>query len=225
VGLLLTLLFGALALLRAGPSDRVRRLTVIVAGGGALLALLWAQGWAIYSLLDAPDVFLGGLTPERLLAVPAQGGEHPLTSTLQALSLAGAFGSFLASSIALRERLGALDRAGSGEIGHDLTLWAGVFALAALVSLRPMDSWFLALFALGTAASILGPVTLWPHHTAGVAIVAEVMGLVLFALLSAIAQFRGEGDGLVGAVLAYPALAAVPAGVLILWLGGPAGRR
>jgi hypothetical protein len=86
VGLLLTLLPAALALLRAGMPVHVSRAAVGVVAGGLLIALLWAQGWAVYSALDAPDVFLGGVTPSRLLAVVGL-GERPAESPLQ-LSLA-----------------------------------------------------------------------------------------------------------------------------------------
>ncbi|HEV8441249.1 MAG TPA: hypothetical protein VGT40_24435 [Methylomirabilota bacterium] len=220
-GVLMTMLFGALALLRAGVADRIGRLEVAVAGGGLLVALLWAQGWALYSLLGAPDLFLGGVTPERLLAMPSLGGDHPARSALQASLLAGALASFLASSIALRERLGALDRTGSGEIGYDLGLWAGVFAIAALASLRPMDPWFLALFALGAAAAGLGPAALWGNEgvPSSVVTLAELVGLVVFGSLTAVAQLRGEVTAPLGGLLTYPALAAVPSGVLVLWIG------
>lgn len=227
VGLLTTLVFGALALLRAGAVGRTSRLTVAVVGGGVLAALFWAQAWAVYSILDASDLFLGGVTPERLLAMPAFGGDHPAQAALQVSLLAGGLLSFLASSIALRERLGALDRTGSGEIGYDLSLWAGVFAIAALASFWPLDSWFLALLALGAAGSSLGPSTLWPRPAAraGIATLAGLVGLVLFASLSVVAGLRGETDGLVGAALAYPAMVAVPSGTLVLWIGRQFVRR
>ncbi len=159
-----------------------------------------------------------------LLVVALEVGE-PVGFMLRGAVLAGAFASFLASTIALRERLGALDRTGGGDIGYDLTLWAGVFAIAALASLRPMDPWFLALVGLGAAASTLGPVTLWSRRAPGVALTAELVGLVLFATLAIVAQWRGDGAGLIGASLAHPALVAVPAGALVLWIGGLGARR
>ena len=218
VGLLLTLLPGALALLRAGMPERASRSGVAMAASGLLIALLWTQGWAVYSALDASDVFLGGVTPERLLAVTGPDERGPADSPLQLALLAGALASFLASSIALRERLGALDRSGSGEIGHDVGLWAGVFAIAALASLWPVDVWVLVLVALGAAGSSLGPATL-RSAPAGVATAAGLIGLAVFASLGLLAPWRAGADGLLGAVLTYPAMAAVPAGALALWVG------
>jgi hypothetical protein len=42
---------------------------------------------------------------------------------------------------------------------------------------------------------------------------------VLFAALSILAPWRVGAEGLLGAVLAYPAMAAAPAGALVLWIG------
>ncbi len=223
-GLLITVLFGAMALLRAGTAERTSRSTVAVVSGGLLVAFLWAQCWAIYSILAGSEVFLGGVTPERLLTMPPLGGDDPARPALQVSLLAGGFVSFVASSIALRERLGALDRTGSGEIGYDLGLWAGVFAIAALASLWTVDSWFLTLLALGAAASSLGPATMRSAPPA-VATIAGVIGFLVFASLSVVAGLRDASDGVVGAVLAYPAMAAVPVGAFVLWIGSSAGRR
>src|SRR5262245_30302280 len=75
VGLVVTMLFGALALCRIGaPVARPRAMVAVVAGGG-LLVFLWGQGWAIYSLLASPDLFLGCVTAERLMALSAMVAE------------------------------------------------------------------------------------------------------------------------------------------------------
>ena len=97
-----------------------------LAAGGLLLAFVWAQAWAVYALIQAPDLFLGGITLERLLELPPHAlFAEPWRRTLQTLLLAAGLAAFLASSLALRERLGALDATGGGEIGHDPGLWAG----------------------------------------------------------------------------------------------------
>ena len=217
-GLLVTVLFGALALCRAGAPVRPSRSTVALVAGGGLVAFLWAQGWAVYSLLASPDLFLGGITPERLLALPALGDGHPARPTLQALLLAGGLAGFLASSIALRERLGALDRTGGGEIGRDVSLWTGVFAIAGLASLWQLDCWSLALLALGTAASSVGATALGSSAATppGVATFAGLVGLAVFVALAVAGQVRGEAEGLLGAVQAYPAVAAVPSAAVVL---------
>lgn len=218
-GVLVTLLFGALALCRAGDPASASRSTVALAAGGGLVAFLWSEGWAVYSVLASPDLFLGGVTAERLLVVPALADRHPAPA-LQALLLAAGLAGFLASSIALRERLGALDRTGGGEIGRDLTLWAGVFAIAGLASLWHLDCWSLTLLALGMAASSVGPAALGSGSATppGVATLAGLIGLGVFVALAVAGQLRGEAGGLLGAVEAYPALAAAPAGTLALWI-------
>jgi hypothetical protein len=225
-GLLVTVLFGAAGLLRAGRRDGCDRRAVTVVGGGALLALVWAQAAAIYTLLDAPDLFVVGVTPARLLArlLPAADSSHHAASALRVVALAGTAAAFLASSVALRDRLSAWRATVEGRSGRDTELWAGLFAAAALASLRPVGPWSLALCALGAAASILGPVTIWSNHTA-TATAAQFVGLTVFASLTALAVLRPGAAGLAGAMLAYPAIAAVPASALALWIGGRPYRQ
>ncbi|HEY7437581.1 MAG TPA: hypothetical protein VIE41_20735 [Methylomirabilota bacterium] len=219
VGLAVTLLAGAAALLRAGVPLRLSRDGVGFAAGALLLVFVWAQGWAIYAMLQAPDLFLGGLTLERMLELPAHAlFAEPWRRTLQALLLAAGLAAFLASSLALRERLGALDPTGGGEIGHDPGLWAGLFGGAALASLWPADPWALSLLALGGAGCALGPAALWPPRHGRTATTAGVVGLVVFAGLAA-AQLRGSNGALLTAATAYPALVAAPVGAFVLWLG------
>lgn len=226
VGLLVTLLAGAAALLRAGLPARTSRLTVGLVAGGLLAALAWAQGWAIYSMIRAPDLFLGGVTPERLMELPGSAlFAEPRRRALQVLLLLAGLASFLASSVALRERLGALDPTGGGEIGHDPGLWAGLFGAAAVASLWPIDPWALTLLALGGAGSALAPATLWPPPPDRVpaATAAGMVGLIVFATLAAV-QLRGAAGGLLGVVVAYPALAAAPAGACVLWVARRGAR-
>lgn len=219
MGLAVTLLVGAAALLRAGLSVRLSRDGAGFVAGGLLLAFVWAQAWAVYGLLQAPDLLLGGITPERLLELPAPAlFAEPWRRALQGLLLAAGLGAFLASSLALRERLGALDATGEGEIGHDPGLWAGLFGGAALASLWPVDPWALSLLALGGAGSALGPAALWPPRRGRTATTAGVVGLLVFAGF-AVPQLRGASGGFLGAAVAYPALVAAPAGAVVLWLG------
>ena len=219
LGLLVTLLVGSAALLRAGLVVRLSRDGVGFVAVGLLVALVWAQAWAVYAMLNAPDVLLGGISLERLLELPAPTlFAEPWRRTLQGLLLVAALAAFLASSVALRERLGALDPTGGGEIGRDPGLWAGLFGGAALASLWPVDPWALTLLALGGAGCALGPATLAPPRRAALATTAGVLGLIVFAAAAA-AQIGGASGGLLGAVAAYPALAGAPAGGLLLWLG------
>jgi hypothetical protein len=219
LGLLVTLLVGAAALLRAGLTVRLSRDGVGFVAGGLVLAFVWAQTWAIYGMIQAPDLFLGGITLERLLDLPAHAlFAEPWRRGLQVLLLGAGLAAFLASSLALRERLGALDSTGGGEIGHDPGLWAGLFGGAALASLWPVDPWALSLLALGGAGCALGPAALWPPARGRTATTAGVVGLLVFASLSA-AQLGGSSHGFLGTAVVYPALLAAPAGALVLWLG------
>jgi hypothetical protein len=226
-GLLVTLLFGAMALCRAGIAPPASRAGVAVIAVGGLVALLWAQIWAVYALLLSPDVLLGTMAPERLLALPALWLDDPAGPVFQSVLAVAAFASFLASTIALRGRLGALDSTGGGEIGRDPGLWIGVFVTAGLAAVWRIDAWALVLLALGGAGSSLGIVALRSGAAAspGVATFAGSVGLVVFSGLAVIGHIRPELGRLAGAVLAYPALAAVPAAMLALRVGRAASSR
>ena len=221
LGLAVTVLGGGIALLGPPLVGRPSRRALAVVGV-ALVGVLWlAQGWAVYTALRAPEVFLGGLSPEWLLDVPAL----VLTSRTSAwraqtmLVIAVAAG-FLASTVALRARLSAADTTGGGEIGSDLGLWSMVFGVAALASLWAVDPWRLALAALGAAAAVLVPAALLPGAASRpvVATAAGLAGLTVFALLLLAGRLGGGGSWL-DPVYEQPALAAVPAGIVVLWLG------
>src|SRR5262249_3094608 len=172
---------------------------------------------AVYSLLASPDLFLGSVTPERLLTLPAL-ADDPARQIFQTSLLAGGLAAFLASSVALRHCLATLDRTGGGEIGRDLGLWSGVIAIAGLGSLWHFDCWALVLLALGLAASSVSPVFFGSRMTSSAAVtVAGVVGLVVFLALTAMGQLQGSADGILGAILTYPAVIAVPAAALVLW--------
>jgi len=225
-GLLLTLVLGAAALLGFGTTTRMSRRGVALCGTGLVAVFAWGLAWAIYCALGAPDIFLGGVSIERLMRPPSlprgAGSGGRILAAL--LPLAGLV-SFLASSVALRERLGALDVTGGGEIGHDLGLWSAILGAAALASLWPADPWLITLWALGLAASSLAPAVLWPAaaNRPSVATVAGLVGLIVFAALAAVGRWAGAPEGWPSLVLAFPAVAAAPAGALVLRLAGRAG--
>jgi hypothetical protein len=219
---------GALVLLRGGTPGLVSRTTLALLGAGLVAALFWAELRAVYTALGAPDVLLGGPGAERLLEAPRLGLADPRGSAwLQALMLAGALSSFLASTVALRERLGALDPSGGGEIGHDWGLWGGIFAGAAVASLWRVDPWMLTLLALGGAASALAPATLWPPPPERrlAATAAGLLGIGVFLALAIWGGLRAPLEGPAAAVAAHPALVALPAGAAVLWIAGRSARR
>jgi hypothetical protein len=220
-GLLLTLTGGALALLGFGAPEQVRRGQMAVVGAGLVAVLAWGIGWAVYSALGAPDVFLGGVALERLVRPPslmlAAGARRAVLLGVPGAGLA----SFFAWGVSLRERIGGLDVTGGGEIGHDWGLWSGIIGAAALASLWPVDPWMLVLIALGLAASTLAPAVVWPvpAERARWGTGAGLVGLAVYAALALAGQWAGGGSpGWEGLPMAYPAVVAAPAAALVLRL-------
>jgi hypothetical protein len=224
LGLAVTMLGGGIALLGPPLVGRPSR-RVLATAGAALVGLIWlAQGWAVYTALRAPEVFLGGISPEGLLDVPGLVlASRSSAWRLQTMLVVAVAAGFLASTVALRARLSAADTTGGGEIGSDLGLWSMVFGVAALASLWAVDPWRLALAAFGAAAAVLVPAALLPTAASRpmAATAAGVVGLAVFALLLLARHLGGVGSWLLP-LCDQPALVAVPAGALALWL---AARR
>ena len=225
LGLAVTVLGGGIALLGPPLVGRPSRRALAVVGV-ALVGVLWlAQGWAVYTALRAPEVFLGGISPERLLEVPALVlASRTSAWRAQTMLVIAVAAGFLASTVALRARLSAADTTGGGEIGSDLGLWSMVFGVAALASLWAVDPWRLALAALGAAAAVLVPAALLPGAASRpvAATAAGLAGLTVFALLLLAGRLAGEGSWL-DPMYEQPALAAVPAGIVVLWLAARRG--
>lgn len=224
-GLLLTLAGGALALIGFGAAGGVSRGEIAGVGAGLLAVFVWGLGWAVYCALGAPDVFLGGVAVERLVRPPVlsswAAGAGAAGRLVPALLPVAGLASFFASSVALRERIGGLDVTGGGEIGHDLGLWSAIIAAAAVASLWPTEPWALVLTALGLAASTLAPAVLLPAPAARArwGTCAGFVGLALFGALALLGQWTGGGlPGWAGLPLAYPAVVAAPAAVVVLRL-------
>jgi hypothetical protein len=197
-GLLFTLTGGALALLGFGVAGRVPRRAMAVAGAALVAVFAWGVVWAVYCALGAPDLFLGGVAVERLARPPslaARAGGFVL-----ALLPAAALASFLASSVALRERIGGLDLTGGGEIGHDFGLWSAIIGGTALASLWPAEPWLLVVVALGLATSTLAPAVLWPpppdRGPWGTG--AGLVGLVVFGALALAGQWTRGSESWAG---------------------------
>ena len=224
LGVAVTLVAGAIGLLGSAMA-RVSRRDVVAIGVGLIAALGWAQGWAIYQIVAGPDLFLGGVTIERLVDVRAFEAGRLTGMAMQALVLIGGIASFLASSIALRRRV-ALPPAAAGT--RDDTVWAGIVAAAGLAAVWPVDPWPLVVLAAGIAAAGLTPATLWPPPNPRAAVGAGAVALVVFAVVAAFSGLRVLGVGpsstgastwwrvLGSAIVTYPALAALPAGALVL---------
>ena len=224
-GLLLTLSGGAVALLGFGVAGGVPRRMMAVTGAALVAVFAWGVIWAVYCALGAPDLFLGGVAIERLAQPPSLGWAAGTWAAgvggfvLVLLPVAG-LASFLASSVALRERIGALDVTGGGEIGHDFGLWSAIIGGAALASLWPVEPWLLVIVALGLATSTLAPAVLWPPppDRALWGTAAGLVGLVIFGTLALAGQWTRASESWARLPLAYPAVAAAPAAAIVLGL-------
>jgi hypothetical protein len=224
VALGLTMLGGALALLRDGPRAPPRRGARALVAAALFVTFAWAQCWALYGALTASEVFLGGVTADRLVELPARALEgRPAAGAVQALVLVGALAAFVASSAALRARVGSLDPSGAGEAGRDPGLWGAIIALAAAASLWPLDPWALTLWGLGLAGSAVLPAIVGGGRPPGAARLACVVGMATFAGLLLVGWLRGDGgpaDSPLAAALAYPAVIAMPVALLARWILG-----
>jgi hypothetical protein len=219
-GLLLSVTGGAIALLGFGSTGVVRRREM----AGLVTALVgvfaWGVIWAVYCALGAPDLFMGGVALERLARPPSLPSVSEAGRLVLPLLPLAALLSFLASSVALRERIGSLDMTGGGEIGHDLGLWSAIIGGAALASLWPIEPWTLIVVALGLAASTLAPAALWPPPAdrGQWVTVAGLVGMGVFGALALASQWTRGPEGWAGLPLAHPAVVAAPLGALVLRL-------
>lgn len=215
VAFALTVVGGAAALLSGPGTGPVSRMSGALAGLGYLLVVIWAEGWATYTLAVAPDLFLGGVTPEKLLELPALVFAGDLRGrVLGAVLLLGGFVAFLASITALRGLL-AGDRA-SG----DWRLWGAIVGAAGLASVWPQDPWTVLVLAFGLGASTLAP-AVWigiPPERPRAAGAALGAGLALFLMLVAAGQLWELPGAWAEVVLGYPALLAMPVSAGGLWL-------
>jgi hypothetical protein len=217
IGLWVTLGFGGAVLLR--PWAPAKRGGAAVALSLILVALWSLSAWAVYAAWLAPDLLLGDARAGSLIQLPAFALEGPWGRRLSGVLIAGLIALFVATASALRSRIGALDR-GDGELGRDVILWAGMFGVAAVVSLWPSDPWTILLLALGLLASTLGAATQTGNRAAPrTRTLASVAALTLFAAL-VLAAPASAGTWL-EPLTTYPALIAAPVGWTVLRLARP----
>lgn len=214
-----TILGGAAALLNQGRSVRVSRLTGALAGSGCLLAWFWAQGWGIYTISAAPEMFLGGLSPEKLFELPALIlADTPWGPAAKGLLIFGSFLALLASAVALKELLPGT--------GDERGLWILMVGVLTLGSLWPLDPWGVLVIALGLGASTLAPLA-WVGTPTGrpwAATIGVAAGLGVFLAFTALGRFGGTTGPWTQVLESYPALAAAPVGAAILRILGPPAR-
>lgn len=219
LGLGLTLVGGALGLVGfAGPTGTART-SVGLSGLVFLVALGWAECWALYAVRWAPEFFLAGTTTAALLELPAlvlRGS--PWGSRLAGVTLVGLFALFLAASAALRKQLAVAQEQAEAGVGSDRGLWIGIFGVAALAALWPVEPSSLVLSSLGLAASTRSPFVLFgtPADRPGAGAWAAGLGLVLFLGLTAVGRLGVPVGAVAQALVAYPALVAAPVAAGIL---------
>ena len=218
LALAVTLLGGGIALLSSPRFAVPSRATVAVAGVSVLAGLAWAEAWGVYGVLLAPDLFLGGVSPARMLDVPTLAfGEGPAGTRVQAVLVAGLLAGFLAATISLTERARAESASGTDAVGHGA--WMAVVAAAALAaSLRDLEPWTIVRWGLGAAASSLAPGVLAGNVSPALARASGLLGLAVFAALSVLRHGHDATGGAL-AILDYPVLVAAPLSLGLVWLG------
>jgi hypothetical protein len=217
LGLGLTLLGGAVAVLR--PRRWPPRAAALLGGAVLLAVLLWAEAWAVYGALTVPELLLAGNGLARVLDLPGLAlGEGPGEPYLTLLVI-GALASFLASTVGLRAAVARLSDSPRAVV-REAGLWAAVFAVSGALALWPADPWALTLLALGLAASAVAPILLVPARpgSARGPLGAGLIGLALFIALTLFGRL-GDVPPDIGRLVAYPALIALPAAVVLgrLW--------
>ena len=174
---------------------RVSRREALVVGAGLLLAFAWAQGWAIYGVLDAPDLFLGGVTIERLPtsaararpaamdggAADAAAGRGPreLPRVEPRAARAAAMPRRHGGVAASRSRAGSL---GGGDRPRGIRRACGRRIRGPLI-----------LLALGRAAAGLGPARAVAARRRAWRDRGSIVGLAVFAALILSAELRAAG--------------------------------
>ena len=213
LGGLVTIVGGALALVPAATQRGVLTAATPVV---LLAGVIAATGWGVYAGASAADLTLSGSPLAPLLGLPplalgARGG------AMLAILVAGGIGLLLVGgTIGLRRRL-------AGVVRPDPTLWAGAVALAAALTVWPLDSWRLFTLALGVAAAGWTPARLAPTRGAGLAGCA--VGALAFAALGALPLLSPPLAATLDGVVRYPALVALPLGWVTARVAAPLTAR
>ena len=216
---------------RDAPSAR-RTAVVILAFVGVFYLFPWIFG--ALGRVWVPELYVTGDTDTVVLVLP-QLIDGTLGSLIMALVAAGAFSAFISTSSGLLISV-------AGALSHDLyaqlvrpdasasrRLWyfrtgaviGGVVAVGLGLLARPFDINILVGWAFAIAASAFCPLLIlgiwWRRLAAGGAAWGMLIGGVAATAAILITMF-GEVDGLLGALLAQPAVVTVPLsfGVMIL---------
>jgi hypothetical protein len=195
---------------------------LLVLLGGAALTL-----WALHAAWLAPEIYLGGVAPVELFAYPPTAGRLvPAGEWIHQLAFGGLAGGVVAAgwaaTCAARAELLALGV-------RPFPATAGVPALtAALVGALPVEPWSLLIIALGLAASTAGPAAVLGRWAARVSPPSLTLGAVAGGAICVALTLAGwAGLGVTRApevawLVAWPAVVAVPANVVVVALARPA---
>jgi len=125
LGVGVTLVGGAAAL--SVPGGARSRSGTALLGLFLLAVVVWSECWALYGAAYAPELFLGGVTPEKLPELPALvlRGE-PSGHWLTWVALAGLLAGLLATAAALRQALTRTEPAASARARGPAMMEAGV---------------------------------------------------------------------------------------------------
>jgi hypothetical protein len=217
LGLATTLLGGAMGLLAGGGGPRRSRRAIGVIGAALLAAFLWAQGWAVYSLLLAPEVFLGGATPARLVEMPVLAlGGGPAARPAQIALLVAIFVGVVATAKAWLDVGGNGHGAGRATSARDLAFRALAIVIAGLGSLGPVEPWPLMLLALGAGGAALAPTALSAGAPGRAGVVAGTLGLLVFVGVGVSAWVYPARSDVLTMVGRFPAMVALPVALLAL---------
>jgi hypothetical protein len=198
LGALVTLVGGAVALVPAGT----RRGAPAALGPLLLLAgVAAAMGWGIYAAATAPDLALGGSLLAPLLGLPSLALGARAGLPLAAAAAAGIALLLLGGTIALRQRLAAAAR-------PQPALWAGVVALAGVLTTGGFDPWRLIVLGLGLGASAWAPAVLASSRAGSVA--GAVVGAGVFVALAGLPALTPVTTWGLQTLVRYPALVALP---------------
>jgi hypothetical protein len=230
-GLGVTLAAGAFGLPAAAAALGRGAAGIRAARLGAGLVLAGAAGvllWALYAAWLTPEIYMGGVAGTEVYALPARvPALGAAGDPLRLLALAGLVAGGVAAALAALGGVAPVDREAVGPSRAPVAaLGLGAGALAVLTPAGPWPV-LVAAFALG-ASALAPPAVLvgWSARVTPRSLAAgATVGLTLFAGLSLVALWGRIGasgppsGSTLAALLAWPALVALPANFLIAWLG------
>jgi hypothetical protein len=199
LGLLATLVGGALALVGSPAARRGARLRAPLLG---MTFVVGGACWGLYAAALAPELSAAGAAAAPLVGLPtivlgARGAAGA------AVAVIGLLVVFLAGAFALRDRVAAATG------GRALGAWTAITALAVALAFWPAPPWRVLALGLGLAASAWAApsLALGGTSTGGPAAAGSLIGAVAFAALGTLGPRLPAWAAPLGT---YPVLLAAP---------------